>query len=243
MTRLHLGKMTGQELAEWFGVSYNGTYRKKPKEYINKLFGYCEYEQIRGGAIIKVIYKDIYCGDLAKQATQDYIEEIKNKKNKLSSVAGMARKFREEKNEYAQLAQSSVEYQLGKAGQECFGKTNYTLTPEHSGVYGYRLGVWAIKIDDYNNYRYFTYEEEKLFDDIISAYYGTDPKKIKQLAMLDKAFQKDEISKEEYFQQKDELKLDFFGQCIQKFREQTGLIIARVQQHEITYRMEEECAF
>lgn len=57
---LKIGKMTGQEIAEWLSISYDGTYRKKPKYYIARLKDYCEYKPIRGGVIIKEIYISKY---------------------------------------------------------------------------------------------------------------------------------------------------------------------------------------
>lgn len=225
--------MTGQELAEWFGVSYNGTYRKNPSKYIAKLDGYCKYTQIRGGVQVHDIYADTYYGDISKQLTKDCLEEIQSKENRLSSVAGTARKFQAENETYAEMKYSTLYYQLDKTVQACFGKTNYNEFQEYEGAYGSRWGVWAIKLDDYNNYRNFTQEEEELFDRIISNTYGSEPKKIKQLAMLEESFKRDEISKQEYFDKKEEYDLDFFGQCITVFRERTGLIIARVQYYDI----------
>ena len=49
------GKMTGQEIAAWLQIEYNGTYRKNPTKQLEKLKDYCDYEQIRGGAIISNI--------------------------------------------------------------------------------------------------------------------------------------------------------------------------------------------
>lgn len=71
--------------------------------------------------------------------------------------------------------------------------------------------VGVFKVSSLNKYRYFTLEENELFNNIILSYYGKDPKKIKQLALLEKAFKNDEITKEEFFSKKDELDLDFFG--------------------------------
>lgn len=88
-------------------------------------------------------------------------------------------------------------------------------------------------MDNYNNYRNFTIEEKELFNRIISNTYGSEPEKIKQLAMLEESFKQDEISKQEYFDLKEEYNLDFFGQCILTFKERTGLIIARVQHYDI----------
>lgn len=36
---LKLGKMSGREIAEWLGISYNSTYRNNPTKQIEKLFG------------------------------------------------------------------------------------------------------------------------------------------------------------------------------------------------------------
>lgn len=224
--------MTGREIAEWLGISYDSTYHKNPSKHIEKLGGYCEYQKVRGGVIISKIYTDVYYGDLAKQVNRDYVNEIKSKANRLSSVAGMTRKFQKNNEEYASMINTTLYYQLSKAGEICFGKTNQTSCKEHKGAYGWRTSVWAIKIDDYNNYRYFSLEEEKLFNEIINRYYGKDCEKVKQLAILDDAFKHDEISKEEYFSKKDEYNLDFFGQCIEVFKDKTGLIVARIQAHE-----------
>lgn len=67
---LHLGKMKGQEIAEWMGISYDGTYRKDPSKYIKRLEDYCEYEQVRGGVVIKKIYLYKYIKDLRVEYTK-----------------------------------------------------------------------------------------------------------------------------------------------------------------------------
>lgn len=229
--QLKLGKMTGQEIAEWLGINYNNTYRRNPSKQIEKLGGYCEYQQVRGGVVIDKIYTGVYYGDLSKKVVKDYVEKVHENENRLSSVAGMTRSLQSEDKEYADMEFTTLYYQLGKAGKLTYGKTNLTPYTEYEGIYGSRYSVWAVKVDDFNHYRYFTEEETKIFDDIISCFYGSDPEKIKQLAILDDAFKHEELSKEEYFQKKDELDLDFFAQCVQRFREKTGLIIARVQYH------------
>jgi threonine synthase len=75
MSKLKLGKMTGQELAEWFGVKYS-TYKNRSSKYIKKLEDYCEYEQVRGGAIIKEIYVEEYDKNLKTNNDKLYIKEL-----------------------------------------------------------------------------------------------------------------------------------------------------------------------
>lgn len=231
--RLKLGKMTGKEIADWLGISYNSTYRNNPGKQIKKLDGYCVYQRIRGGVEVSKIYTYTYHGEISKKITKDFMNEIESHDNKLSSIAGIQRKFQQEKEEYQEISPNTVYSQLTETAEVCFGKTNYTAYRQCEGAFGARWGVWVIKISDYNEYRYLTFEENKIFDDIISCYYGKDPKKVKQLAMLEKAFRKNEISKEEFFSKKDELDLDFFGQCIQRFKDKTGFMIARCQVYEI----------
>lgn len=177
---------------------------------------------------------------MSKKVVKDYVKNVHEQKSGLSSAAGMTRNFKNKDEEYAKMNFRTAYYQFSKAGEIAYGKTNLTPFTEFEGAYGARYSVWAIKLDDFNHYRWFTAKETELFDEIISCYYGSDPKKVKQLAILDDAFRKNEITKEEFFQKKDEMNLDFFGQCILRFRDKTGLIITRVQYH---VDHNGECAF
>ena len=64
--QLKEGKMTGKEIANWLNISYDYTYRRNPQKYLEKLKEYCDYEQIRGGAIISNIRIPIYCPNLIR---------------------------------------------------------------------------------------------------------------------------------------------------------------------------------
>ena len=63
---LRLGKMTSKEIAEWLGITYN-TYKKNVKKHLEKLDGFCDFEQIRGGINVKEIYISIYDKNLSKK--------------------------------------------------------------------------------------------------------------------------------------------------------------------------------
>ena len=52
--------MTSQEIAEWMGISYKGTYANNPKKYLIQLDNFCDFEKIYGGVIIKEIYQSVY---------------------------------------------------------------------------------------------------------------------------------------------------------------------------------------
>lgn len=226
--------MSSKEIAQWLNISYS-TYKRQSYKYLEKLKDYCEFTRIHGGVIISKIIIDEYYGNLSKQIIQDYLEEISSGKNTLSSIAGMTRKFQKYKQEYKNISFSTLQYQLGKTGKICFGKTNYSPYIEHQGAYGYRQAIWGIKLNDFNEYRYLTEEEQKDLNKIITNFYKNEqnPNNIMQIGLLEDAFKNGEITKEEYFQYQENMNLDFFSQCIQQFNEKHHCILARVQQHYI----------
>lgn len=230
---LKLGKMTTQELAEWMGIKYP-TFRKNTEKRYEILAQYCTYKKVYGGVEILDIMEPEYKGDLTKNDVKNYLEEIKSIDNKLSSVAGMQRKFRKEKEEYRDLKPAAVEYRLRKAGEIAFGKNNTIDASFPAGAYGSRQFVWAIKVSDYNEYRYMTEEEIKELDDIITAFCNKNPDKIKAAALLDETYKEDEeMTKQDYFKKKEELGLDVFGDCIRLFRERTGYTVVHCSEHHL----------
>lgn len=56
MKQLRLGKIKGQEIAEWMNISYN-TYRNNPTKYIKRLEDYCKFEAVL--LLKKYIYMNI----------------------------------------------------------------------------------------------------------------------------------------------------------------------------------------
>lgn len=234
--------MTGREIAEWLGIKYS-TYSRNPNKYLAHLEGYCEFEKVWGGVNILEIFIPEYNGDISSKLAKIYIQEIVNSETKLSSAAGLARKLKAFNDDYKDMKLDTLEYQIRKVGNITFGKTNYInkgIDFENKGTHGYRFGVWAIKVNDFNLYRHLTQEELDVFDRIIKdCYANRTPEDIKKLAMLDRAFKKNEISKDEYFAQK-ELLPDDFSNCLRAFRAEIGEQIARVQEHEITDITKEE---
>ena len=69
---LHLGKMSGQELAQWFNIAYT-TYKRNPSKYIAKLDDYCKYSPVRGGVIVEEIYIATYDKKINKKIDTIYV--------------------------------------------------------------------------------------------------------------------------------------------------------------------------
>jgi hypothetical protein len=117
---------------------------------------------------------------------------------------------------------------LRRVGLELFGDTKELIS---SGEAGTREYLWAIKINDFNQYRLLTEEEEKIFDDIICQCYSSNPEKIKMANLLEDGLRKGEIDVKDYFESKERLGLNSFQDCIWKFREETGHMIVRCTKH------------
>lgn len=222
---LKLGKMTSQEIANWFNVSYN-SYRRDKKRYLNILQDYCQYEEVYGGIIIKEIFIKIYDKKLSKKVDKLFLKEIITANDQLSTISGIARKY---KNEFENLNDSAIRKQLTKSRNKLFGET-----VKQSGIMGSRDYVWAIKVSDLNQYRFLTEEENKIFDALILMVYGnTDTEKIKGLMLLDKAFKETDMTKEEYLAIKEDKGYNFFESIISNFNAITGNQIVNVNKYEL----------
>lgn len=227
--KLRLNKMTSKEMAMWFGISYN-TYKNKIASYLEKLEDYCEFERIYGGVIIKEIYLDEYDKNLNIKDQELVLKEIKTcieTQGGLSTIAGMSRKYAKHQD-YQSV--STAKRRLSKASLVLFGETKELIS---HGTIGSREYVWAIKLDEYNHYRFMTKAEEKRFDEIITDCYAAEPDKIKKAALLEDQLKKEEIDVKEYFELKERLGLDTFKDCIFKFHEETGFLVVRCTRHEI----------
>ena len=231
MVELKKGKWSSRSLAEWFGVSYN-TYKNDISKYLEQLEFYCDFEKIYGGVTITEIYVSTYDKSLNMADKALYTEEIQRwveEQEGLSTFSGMTRKF---KKEGKLLPRDNKTYakRFSKVATTLFGEMNGISS---IGDWGTREYIWAVKISDYNEYRFMTPEEEKRFDDIITTCYGSNADQIKNQQLLEEALQCGEIETTQYFALKERLGLNIFKDCIFQFREETGLQIVRCQKHEI----------
>lgn len=226
---LKLGKMTSKELAQWFEIAPK-TFTSSKKKYLEKLENFCDFEEVYGGVIIKEIYYALYVKDFSKDA-EIYLEIVKNSNEHLCSISGIAEvaKYRDE---FRTCSASGIQKRMTKAGITGFG---ITRDDNSYGKYGSRKYVWAIKLyEDNNLYRHLTEEEEKIFDELITAVYMSEPERVKQAALLEKTYKEDkDMTKEEYFEKKELLGLNIFSGVIRRFKDKTGLQIVHATEHDI----------
>lgn len=226
---LYLGKMTSKEIAEWLGITYN-TYKKNVKKHLEKLDGFCDFEQVRGGINVKEIYISIYDKNLSKKVDTCYLKEVKQNKG-LATVSGVAEKY------------GFSKWQVTKSRNKLFGEMPLNFEENIAkGMFGYRNMIWAIKLNGDNNYARLTQDEEELFNALIVRDYGqTDVEQIKQKELLLDYCVKHDLKAAVYKDLRQKSGLDFFaGVCQDFFRLTGGRRLVRVNEHEITVETEEE---
>lgn len=233
---LHTGKMTTKELAEWFGVT-PGSFRVSKKKKLAELKNFAEFESIPSGrgVIINEVLIPVYTNHLDDDLLYD--AQVRARENHLTSIAGMARDLIEHDPKYKDVGFETLKKRLKKAGVRTYGVTN---DKEKPGVYGTRKYVWAIKVDDYNHYRFKTQAEEEVYQNILKEY--TDSIDVantfEQRALIDQAVLDGEISAEEgIFIRKD--RENFFRYVIGPFKEKTGLQLVKTTEHEVYESMQD----
>ena len=75
MEELRLGKVTNKELAEWFGAKSADNISRHKKRYLETLKEYCNFEDIRGGVLIKEIFKPFYIKNSNYQIVKEEFKE------------------------------------------------------------------------------------------------------------------------------------------------------------------------
>lgn len=236
MKELILGKISTQELADWFGLAYS-TFRKKKKMLMPELNYFCTYTSYYGGVEVSEIYYKVYNKDLRTQDAETYLQLVKEANDNLCSLTGMACKLQFlYPDTWGKYSESQIRNRLRKVGKAMFGDTNFPSKPEErsNGPMGYREYCWAIKEGDFNEYRFLTEEEDKIFDNLLNSYHVSS-KDIALKEIVDKELKnkllEGSISKEEYVAASSQI--EFFPQLLSKFKKLTGKTLAHATYHDV----------
>ena len=231
MSKLKLGLMTTEEIAEWFGIKKK-TYTNQTAAYLKKLKPYAEFERVRGGVEIKKIYFEEYIKNYKFADAQYLNKEIERciaEQDGLASIAGVARKARKEYPELQLLSERQVEKRFSAVANVHYG--DYSLFSR--GITGTREREWAIKIDDYNHYRALSPEEYELLAELASSMYSKDGDKVLRKKKLEAQLKKKEIDVDTYFEKIEEQELDNFPQVLSEFKCKTGHQVVLASKYEI----------
>ena len=220
---LHLGKMTNEEMANWFGVT-KATYTNSVVRYLKKLENYAKFERVRGGVDVIEIYYSEYIKNY-NFADGEYfnkeIERCAKEQDCLASISGIARKAKRDIKEFELLSNSQIERRFSDVALTHYGEYGDLK----GGLTGTREREWAIKVGDYNEYRALSAEEYNLFIEIASVFYSKDAEKLIQKKKLENQLKEGEIDVKSYFDKIDYYNLDSFPDILAEFKTRTGLSI------------------
>lgn len=208
------------------GISYN-SYKNYITKRLDYLKNFAVFEKVYGGVDIKEIIIPYYIKNISIE-DKYYVDAIKETKNGLATIAGIVRKLKRDKPEFKDIPEETLYKRMAKAGDRAFGKTADSTS---KGTHGTRHYIWAIKVDDYNYYRFMTEEEQTVYKKIRDKYCKDKAEIIEKEALLKDAYKKKEISAQEYADKS--LEIDFFNCVLVEFVEETGLKLVRTTEHEL----------
>ena len=241
-------KVSSSELADWFGIAYS-TYRSQKKKRLEELKGFCDYDEVYGGIIIKEVYFDEY---YKYQDDENRVLKVINDKyfntdgqgtayDELNSISGIAKVLQKQyQKDYGNKAFRVIERRVSRVMKKCFG----VITKENplaQGGIGVREYVWAVKLEGDNNYRYKTREEDELFKEIIKVAYAENAKeRIEEEELLKDAMRErislgEEVSFADYenARRRGKYYVDFKSEVLDVFRKKTSCLLVRATRYEV----------
>ena len=163
--KLHLGKMTNQELAEWFNTTYKQITNKK-KQYLKKLEDYCRFETYRGGIDVKEIYKECYCKNANYQLIRHELPRTWNK-NGLDTCSHVNDIIYENHYEKLTVTKDTAYNYTKQARDELFGSPSKGT----EGLLGKCSPLICVK-DENGNPVYLTEEQEAIKKKLLTKWFG-----------------------------------------------------------------------
>lgn len=241
-------KVSSSQLADWFGITY-GTYRRQKKKRLEELKGFCDYEEVYGGVIIKKVYFDEY---YKYQDDENRVLKVINDKyfnmdgqgtayDELNSISGIAKVLQKQyPKDYGNKTFGTIERRVSRVMKKCFGVITRE-NPLAQGGIGVREYVWAVKLEGDNNYRYKTREEDELFKEIIKAAYAENAKeRIEEEELLKDAMRErislgEEVSFADYedARRRGKYYVDFKSEVLDVFKEKTSYLLVRATRYEV----------
>lgn len=150
---------------------------------------------------------------------ENFLNEVKRciqEQDGLCSISGMANRMAA-RPEYADLNEGQIYRRFRLAGLRLFGRM---VGRTSNGPAGSREYEWAVKLGESNYYRHLTEEEKQKFDD-----YTIDWRNSMSASDIQAMMLLDDQEKSE------ELRNNFFANVIGRFKQSTGLWIARATKY------------
>lgn len=199
MIELFCGKWTNKMLAEWFGVKEK-TFSNTKKKRLEELKEYADFYEENRKIIITKVKQVFYIKKQSYKKIQELVE--KNWSINGFDTCAHVKELIKEDEALCHLADGTIYNYVRKAHIENFGSP----AKKDGGIKGMCYYKWG-KRDKEDNKKplYFNKEEEKYFYELIKDVFKTSPKQTAEEQALYQAYKKKEITKEEYYEQRDAL--------------------------------------
>ena len=190
---LKLGKMTTKELAQWFGISY-GSFRTLKAKKLEELENYACFEEVYGGVEITAIIKSVYNkkDNQIRQIYQQGFEEFKQPIDTVSHINNQI--FDKYCDQLTTLSSPESGYRYAREVRNA----HYGVPFKGNGTKGHCYYLWC-KVEEKNGeqfYVQFNEEEEKIKQELLKKYFGTNVEKDLLIAEM---VTMGEISKEDAY--------------------------------------------
>ena len=219
MNELRLGRITNQDLAEWFGATKNSIEKKK-KHWLEILKEYCEFEPIYGGVYITKIHKPYYVKNKNFQIVKEEFDEVWDKSG-LDSCKRVSEEIFIKRQDDLTVQESTVYVQTRQVRNEYYGKPMCGSGPKGRCSY-----VWCKKNPQTNRLEYLSEEEEKIKKELLEFYFADADEKT---VLVNEMVQRKEISEAEawgYYSQIMNISFNYKN-FMGEFKRRTGITLIR----------------
>lgn len=190
---LTIGKKTGAQLAEWFGISY-GTFRNKKSEKLEELKLFAEFYEENGKVVITKVIEPVYQKGMmgVKRKVIEKIDKVWSADG-LDSCQRVGEKILEllqkENKDFNRATGTIVKY-TREGRNELYGKPFDNI----GGKIGSCIYIWCKRNPETGEYDFLTEEEQEIKQKLQTKYFGdATEKQILVKAMVEAG----EISKED----------------------------------------------
>lgn len=166
MERLHLGIMMNKELSAWFGVT-DSTFKRRRKHYLEQLWAFCKFKELRGCVEIIEIYSPTYI-KMNSKAYQYYIEKVPQawRIGEVDTCSRVAAEIFIEENG---IKESTGEKYVAAARDELWGSPS-----DYNPQCRYELAkLYRGTTKKENRYVLLTEEEKTIMSELYQEWYGT----------------------------------------------------------------------
>lgn len=170
MIELTIGKKTGKELAEWFGIEYNSFKNRKAKK-LEELKLFADFYEEKGKVIITKVIEPVYQKGMAnvKRKVIEKIDEVWSADG-LDSCQRVGEKIlvalQEENKDFNRAVGTIVKY-TREGRNELYG-----LPFQGGGKIGNCIYIWCKRDPKTGEYSFLTEEEQKVKQELQTKYFG-----------------------------------------------------------------------